>query len=321
MIEIDGATGESGGQIIRTAMTLSAITKKPVHIFNIRAGRPNPGLQAQHLTACKAVRNICRGTLSHAEVGSTELTFEPGEIVGGKYEFDIGTAGSVTLVAQTLLPILLFANKASDITIIGGTHVIKSPGYDYFERVFLKAINKMNVKATAKIRKVGFYPKGGGEILLEVEPSKPKGVLEWERDDHVEVIIRLAGLDNGIAIREKKIFVQNDIEHVHIYQDDALSAGNAITAWHGHCGSYSLGERGKRAEDVAQECLNELDNEREGDVDRHLADQLLLYAALADGETRYRTSEITEHTKTNAEIIRKFIDRKIEIKENQIIVG
>ncbi|MDO8553205.1 MAG: RNA 3'-terminal phosphate cyclase, partial [Candidatus Micrarchaeota archaeon] len=225
MIEIDGATGESGGQIIRTAMTLSAITKKPVHIFNIRAGRPNPGLQAQHLTAVKAVRNICRGTLTHAEVGSTELTFEPGEIIGGKYEFNIGTAGAVTLVAQTVLPILLFAKKASEVTIIGGTHVIKSPGYDYFEKVFLKAINKMNVIAKSQIKKIGFYPKGGGEIVLEVEPSTPTAITNWTHEDknHVEVIIRLAGLDKSIAVREKKIFVQNDIEHVHIYENDSLS--------------------------------------------------------------------------------------------------
>lgn len=114
IILIDGSHGEGGGQIIRTALTLSAITQKPVSITNIRANRSNPGLQPQHLTACKAVRNVCRGTLSHAEVGSTELTFEPGPIVGGKYEFDIGTAGSVTLVAQTLIPILIGASKRAN---------------------------------------------------------------------------------------------------------------------------------------------------------------------------------------------------------------
>lgn len=321
MIEIDGATGESGGQIIRTAMTLSAITQKPVHIFNIRAGRPNPGLQAQHLTAVKAVRNICRGTLSHAEVGSTELTFEPGEIVGGKYEFNIGTAGSVTLVAQTVLPVLLFASKTSEIKIIGGTHVIKSPGYDYFENIFLKAMNKIGVKATAKLDKTGFYPKGGGEITMQVEPSKPIAISKWERDEHVEVIIRLAGLPTGIAIREKKIFVQNNIEHIHVYEDQALSLGNAITAWRGHIGSYALGEKGKRAEEVAQECINELDIGKQIDVDKHLADQLLIYAALAEGETVYETSEITEHTRTNAGIIGKFIDKKIDITDNLINVS
>ena len=292
-------------------------------MFNIRAGRPNPGLQAQHLTAVKAVRNICRGTLTHAEVGSTELTFEPGEIIGGKYEFNIGTAGSVTLVAQTVLPILLFANKPSEVTVIGGTHVIKSPGYDYFEKVFLNAVNKMSVKATAKLKKVGFYPKGGGEIVLEVEHSVPTAVTNWTHEDdrHVEVIVRLSGLDKSIAIREKKIFVQNEIEHVHIYEGDSLSVGNAITAWRGYVGAYVPGEKGKRAEDVAQEALNELHIGKDIDVDKHLADQLLIYAALAEGKTEYKTSEITEHTKTNAEIIMKFLDRKIELNEATISIS
>src|SRR3989338_8509896 len=155
MIEIDGSHGEGGGQVIRTAMSLSAITKKPVRIFNIRAGRPNPGLQAQHLTAAKAMRNVCRGTSEHAELQSSELIFHPGEIVGGRYEFNIGTAGSVTLVAQTLLPILLFAKKESKIKIIGGTHVIRSPSYDYFEKIFLPAITRFGVEANAKIIKPG----------------------------------------------------------------------------------------------------------------------------------------------------------------------
>src|SRR3989338_8277796 len=147
MIEIDGSHGEGGGQVIRTAMSLSAITKKPVRIFNIRAGRPNPGLQAQHLTAAKAMRNVCRGTSEHAELQSSELVFHPGEIVGGRYDFNIGTAGSVTLVAQTLIPILLFAEKKSELSITCGTHVIRSPSSDYFEKVFLPAIGNMDVHA------------------------------------------------------------------------------------------------------------------------------------------------------------------------------
>jgi len=317
MIEIDGSYGEAGGQIIRTSLTLSAITQKPVRITNIRAGRPNPGLQPQHLMSCKAVRNVCRGTLSHCEIGSTELDFEPGPIVGGKYDFDIGTAGSVTLVAQTILPILFKAAKPSSLKITGGTHVMKSPSADYFERVFVPAIGEMGAKMTTKLVRIGYYPRGGGVLGLEVAPSSLAGIVVWPHDEQIRAIIRYSGLPEGVAIREKKIFVQNGIERdIFIRQDEALSIGNAVTAWKGLIGSYSLGEKGKRAETVAQEALDAIKIEK-GDVDKHLADQLLIYGALAEGKTSYQTSEITEHLKTNAYIISHFVDRKIGLdKEN-----
>jgi RNA 3'-phosphate cyclase len=261
------------------------------------------------------VRNVCRGTLSHAEVGSTELTFEPGPIVGGRYEFDIGTAGSVTLVAQTLIPILVGASKESELKIIGGTHVMKSPGYDYFENVFIPAIRLFGADAGCRMLKTGFYPRGGGEIEVNVKPSRLHGCVSWPRDEAVKVLIRLAGLPVGIAVREKKIFVQNGIEDVRMREDEALSVGNAVTAWKGFRGAYSLGERGKRAETVAQEALDALDVER-WDVDLHLADQLLLYAALGEGATEYRTSSLSGHLRTNAYIISRFLERKIERGED-----
>ena len=313
MIEIDGSYGEGGGQIIRTSLTLSAITQKPVRITKIRAGRPNPGLQPQHLMACKSVRNICRGKLEHAEIGSTELDFEPGPILGGKYEFDIGTAGSVTLVAQTILPILLKATKPSEIRITGGTHVMKSPSADYFERVFMSAISGMGAKIKTRLVRVGFYPRGGGVLELDVAPSSLTGLTVWPREEQIRAIIRSSGLPDAVAIREKKIFVQNGIERdIFIRKDDALSIGNAVTAWKGLNGSYSLGEKGKLAETVAREALDAIKSEK-GDVDRHLADQLLIYGALAEGKTSYETSGITEHLRTNAYIISHFVDRKIAL--------
>ncbi len=321
LIEIDGDYLEGGGQIIRTSMSLAAITKKPIHIFNIRAKRPNPGLQAQHLTACKAVRNICRGTLEQAEIGSQELIFKPGEIIGGKYEFNIGTAGSVCLVAQTVLPILFHAEKPSTIRIIGGTHVMKSPSYDYFENVFLPAIKVMGAKINSRILKSGYYPRGGGDVELETEPSKFRGKIDWEKEEIIKVIIRISNLPMGIAIREKKIFVQSEIEKVKIYEEMG-DIGNALLAWQDYRGICVLGEKGKRAEQVAQEALNELKKEHASNVDKHLADQLLLYAALADNQTSFKTSEITDHFRTNAEIIKKFLDKKIEVKElNTVVIG
>ncbi len=319
MIEVDGAIGEAGGQIIRTALTLSAITKKQVRIFNIRANRPNPGLQAQHLTACKAVRNVCRGTLEGAELQSKELTFTPGEIIGGKYEFNIGTAGSTTLVAQTLIPILLFAEKKSELIIIGGTHVMKSPSYDYFEKVFLPAINLMGARVSSKLIQSGYYPRGGGRIIIEVEPSKLNGVEKWIEEHDVHVIIRLSNLPFHIGLREKKVFVQNSIEDVDIIEEKALDAGNALLVWKGSNGVYNIGEKGKRAETVAEEALAQLKQEN-CDVDRHLADQLLIYTVLAQNKSSFKTSEITEHFRTNREVLLKFINRKIEVDNNQVSI-
>jgi RNA 3'-terminal phosphate cyclase (ATP) len=320
LIEIDGSYGEGGGQVIRTAMTLSSITQNPVRITSIRANRPNPGLQPQHLTACRAVRSVCRGTLSGAEIGSRELSFEPGPIVGGKHEFDIGTAGSATLVAQTLMPILLSASKGSVLRIKGGTHVMKSPGYDYFENVFLPAIRMFGVDAGCRLLKTGFYPRGGGEIEVSVEPSSLHGCASWPHEEGARVLIRLGGLPEHIAVREKKVFVQNSIEDVHVRRDETLSPGNAVTAWKGFRGAYALGEKGKRAEAVAQEALDAL-NAENGDVDSHLADQLLIYAALAEGQTAYGTSAFSGHLRTNAYVISRFLDRKIGLEGGRVVVG
>ncbi len=319
IVEIDGSYGEGGGQVIRTSLTLSAITGKPLRIKNIRANRPNPGLQPQHLMACKAVRSICRGTLTGAELGSASLSFEPGPIVGGRYDFDIGTAGSVTLVAQTIIPLLLKASKSSRIRITGGTHVMKSPGFDYFENVFLPALSRFGARTGARMLRPGYYPRGGGEIELDVEPSQLSGCSTWDRGGSTKVLIRLSGLPESIAVREKKIFVQNGIEDVRIRQDESLSLGNAVTAWRESRGAYVLGEKGKRAEAVAQEAYDALGSETE-DVDMHLADQLLIYAALAEGGSAYRTSVVSDHLRTNLYVISRFIGREMGVSGGLVSV-
>lgn len=320
MITIDGSYGEGGGQIIRTSLTLSAITGKAVKITDIRANRKPPGLKMQHLTAVKAVRNICRGTLEGAEVGSRTLVFEPGKIVGGRYDFNIGTAGCVTLVAQTILPILLIADKKSEVRIRGGTHVLKSPGYDYFENVFIPAIKHMGAKVESRMLKPGYYPKGGGEIELLVEPSKLKGTESWPSEEHVKALIRVANLPLSIAMREKKVLLENNIEDVAIREEKTFSPGNAVTLWKGLKGSYVIGEKGKRAEVVAKEAVDELAAET-GDLDKHLADQMLIYGVLAEGKTGFRTSEITNHFRTNAYIISHFVERKIEHSDNEVSIS
>ncbi len=313
MVTIDGSHGEGGGQIIRTSLTLSAITGKTLEIIDIRANRKPPGLKMQHLTAVKAVRNICRGGLEGAEVGSRRLVFKPGKIVGGKYDFNIGTAGCITLVAQTILPILLIADKKSEVRITGGTHVMKSPSYDYFENVFLPAITLMGAKVESRMLRPGYYPKGGGEIELKVEPSKLKGREKWPKEEHIKAVIRIANLPLSIAMREKKVLLEHEIEDVSIKEEKAFSPGNAVTLWQGLRGSYVVGERGKRAEVVAKEAVDNLFAEKE-DLDKHLADQILVYSVLAEGKTGFKTSEITSHFKTNSDIISHFVERKISHK-------
>lgn len=308
--------------MVRTALILSALTNTPVRIFNIRAKRDKPGLRPQHLAAAKAVRSIARGTLEGAEENSRELSYTPSGIVGGKYEFNIGTAGSTILVAQAVLPLLLSASKPSEVKIIGGTHNPKAPTYDYFERVFLPAIKNMGCEAESEMLRAGYYPAGGGEIRLKVKPSRPKPTAHWPREPEsaTQVVISLANLPMPIAIREKKIFVQENIEKVYVREEKCLSPGNAILAWRGFVGCCVLGEKGKRAEAVGGECLQGLRAEGDVDVDHRLADQLLIYAAMA-GKTSYKTSRISSHTATSINIIEKFLGKKFSVEGTTIRVG
>lgn len=320
MIEIDGSHGEGGGQVVRTALSLSALANTPVRIFNIRAKRGKPGLRPQHLAAAKAVRSIARGILEGAEEDSHELTYAPSGIVGGKYEFNIGTAGSSILVAQTILPLLLSASKPSEIKITGGTHNPGAPTYDYFERVFLPAIRHMGCEIESEMLRAGYYPTGGGEIRLRVKPSLPKPTDYWTRVPFpkTQAIISLANLPMQIAIREKKIFYHNDLK-VYVREEKCSGQGNSMLAYRGFVGFQAIGEKGKPSEKVGEECFNGVRDEGDVDVDHRLADQLLIYAAMA-GKTSYKTSRISGHTATSINIIGKFLQSKFSIDGTTIKV-
>lgn len=319
LVEVDGSYGEGGGQILRTALALASITQKKVKIKNIRANRTQPGLKNQHLTVARAIRKICRGELEGDSLGSTELTFKPGPIIGGRYEFNIGTAGSITLLFQAILPVLLFASKPSEITAIGGTHVKKSPTWEYFENVFLRSLDYMGVEASGKLLRPGYYPEGGGKAQIFATPSMPKKTEFWPSEKHVRAVIRIANLPTHIAVREKKIFFEHGFEDVSIIEDKISNHGNAVTVWRGFVGGSSVGEKGKRAEEVAKEALEDV-LKNNADVDRHLADQLMLYGVLANG-MRCRTTNITEHARTNAYIIKMFVENEIKLEGNEIYVG
>jgi len=319
MLEIDGSIGEGGGQIVRTSLTLSALTGTPIIIRNIRAGRNPPGLKPQHTTAAKAVRSICRGTLEGAEVGSTTLGYTPGKIYGGKYEFNIGTAGSVILLAQTILPILFSASKPSKIEILGGTDVPKAPTYDYFERVFVPALSLFGLKLKCTLDKAGYFPRGGGRITLEVNPGTAQPVSYWPRESHLRAVIALTGLPVGIAMREKKILLTNNIEEVYIRERKALDPGNSLLLYRGLVGASVLGKKGLRAEEVSRVAIASLEEEGDVDVDHLLADQLLIYAALA-GKTSFKTSRVSKHTETNMHNIEKFLGKHFSADGSMIKV-
>lgn len=318
-IHLDGSFGEGGGQIIRTAMSLSALTQQSISIDNIRSKRKKSGLQPQHLAACLAVQTICNGTLE-AELNSQSLMFHPGKVVAGNYEFDIGTAGSVILVAQTIIPVLLMQSQPSIVRIIGGTHVLKSPSYDYFAKVFLPAIKKFDAQVSARMIKSGYYPVGGGVIEVEIIPSVLKGVTNWQENFfEPQALINLSKLDQRIALREAQVLQQYGINQINFFEEEAFSPGNSVFIWRGYNGSYVVGEKGKLAEIVAQEAIDFFQHQN-ANVDSHLADQLLIYACLAKGSSHYTTSEITEHLITNKAVLEQFISRRIVLANNKISV-
>lgn len=319
-LNIDGSFGEGGGQILRSSLTLSAITQKPICIKNIRIHRSRPGLQPQHLTACLTTNQLCQGEIQGTTLGSTFLTFQPREIQGGIYSFNIGTAGSLILLAQTLIPICLFAKKPTQLRLTGGTHVTRSPNYDYFEKVFLPAIKKLGAPVSTKLIKIGYYPKGGGLIELDITPEKLHGCCKWDQKKDIHAIIRLSkNLPLHIAERERDVLLQHKIKNINICIDESFSSGNTLTIWSGFKGACVLGKKGKPAEEVAEEAV-QLFKQEQADIDHYLADQLLIYAALAEGKTYFSTSYISEHLRTQLFILPKFISKKFQVENNTISV-
>jgi len=333
-IIIDGSEGEGGGQVLRTSLSLSAITGKPVRIENVRGRRKKPGLFRQHLTAFKAAAEICDAKMEGAELGSSEIAFHPGAIKGGDYEFSIGSAGATNLVAQTLLPILAHADKPSELKITGGTHAKWAPTFDFLDQAFLPQFRKMGGRTSAEIEAYGFYPAGGGAIRLAVKPTTETHALALEdRGERVSerVVAIVANLKRGIAERELNTLLkamnlkpeQGEIIHV-----DGPGSGNAVSLFLEHENVtevfIGLGEHGTRAEAVAKGVAQQARNyipAKDGTgqistaVGEHLGDQLLLPMALFKGGV-FTTTDISQHTRTNIDIIKRFLD--IEVNMTQL---
>jgi RNA 3'-phosphate cyclase len=343
MIEIDGSFGEGGGQIIRSAVSLSCISKKPVRIINIRANRPNPGLNYQHVVAIKSVVELCKADVEGLNKGSSEVVFYPHVIKGGKYHLDILTAGSTTLVLQACLLPSLFADDKTEFTITGGTDVKWSPPVDYFRFVFAPLLHKMGGEVSIVLGRRGHYPKGGGEITVRVKPVEQlKPLTLEERGDikSIKGIAHVSNLPNKIAERMKntallKLIGSKDVnvslEHYPKEKDPAYGVGTGIVLWANYentvLGGNGLGEKGVPAERVGQIACEALLTEMnsKATLDVHAADQFLPYMALALGESVFLVREITNHAKTNMWLIEKFLDVKFEVKEedglNEVIVA
>ena len=316
MIHLDGSYGEGGGQILRSALALSLITRQPFRIERIRARRSTPGLLRQHLTAVLAAARVGSAKVDGARERSTELTFEPQTLLGGHYTFDIGSAGSTTLVLQTILVPLLIASEPSTIELEGGTHNPGSPTFDFLTRSFLPLVQRMGAKVDVALERAGFFPMGGGRILVTIEPARELGALELlERGalnaKRARAIV--ANLPLDIAHRELAVIDWKDAQAQTV---NAYGPGNALTleAESEHVTEVvtGFGKRGVRAEQVARYAKEEMDRYLDSDAatGEHLADQLLLPMAVGGGGA-FTTVHATEHTKTNAEVIQKFVSARV----------
>ncbi len=318
MITIDGSAGEGGGQILRTALSLSAITGTPFALEKIRARRRRPGLQRQHLTCVTAAAKIAQAKLRGAELGSSALTFEPGEIRGGAYDFAIGTAGSTILVFQTVLPILLRADTPSSIKLSGGTHNPMAPTFDYLERAFLPQLKRMGADVDVSLHRAGFYPAGGGSWLAGIRPATTLLPLKIENAGEVRmrrVIADVANLPFEIAQREarKSTAMLSWPEDAAIPRTIKADGPGNVLSIEIACENVTeiftgFGERGTSAEAILALTVKEARAylDAKAPVGPHLADQLLLPLALA-GSGSFVTMQPTEHTSTNIAVIEKFL--------------
>jgi len=333
MLRIDGSVGEGGGQIIRTAIALAAITGKAVEITNIRANRPNPGLAAQHLHAVRAVERISGGSTEGLALRSTRLAFTPGKLTGFEGAIDIGTAGSITLLLQCLVPAALFADRTTKVRIRGGTDVRWSPPLEFYTHVFLPALRELGCELQLELKRRGYYPKGGGLVDLTVTPARRlKGrVLQTsEPAGAVKGVSHSCGLPAHVVARQARAAT-------HVLKDAGYAAailtepeergtwttGSGITLWAGYKSGSALGERGKRAELVGEEAARSIliELQAPSTVDVHLADQLVPYLALATGTSELRVREMTKHLETNLYITQQFLEVNFTVENEETAEG
>lgn len=331
-IHIDGSQGEGGGQILRSSLALSLVTGKAFTIENIRAKRQRPGLLRQHLTSLEAAMEVGRCHTQDARIGATKLTFEPNGIKGGQHEFAVGTAGSATLVFQTVLPALMLAKEPSTLKLQGGTHNPMAPPFDFLQQAFLPLVNRLGPKVEAKLIRCGFYPAGGGEFHVEITPVKKLGTLTLLqrgaiRSHNARVLV--ARLPEHVAERERDTILERtgwkESEVLIEKLNNTHGPGNVLML---HVESEHVtemftgfGELGVKAEKVASKAVERYREYLVADVPvgEFLADQLLLPLGIAAwqgaGPSEFLTVHLSRHTTTHIEILKKFLDIDIQTEK------
>ena len=329
MIEIDGAMGY--GQVLRTAIALSALLLKPIKIFNIRKGRPKPGLRPQHLTGVKIAGEFCNAEIKGLKIGSMEVEFIPKQLKFENKTIDIGTAGQISLLLQTLTPVLIFADREISLEIKGGTAGLGAPTIEYLKHITFPILSKLGIKKPEiEVIKQGFYPKGGGLVKIKFQPIKELKSVELTKRGKIEKIkgISICGsLPKHIAERQakaaEKLLLQHGFENIEIEvkATHTYSAGTSITLW-AECeksvlGADNIGKKGVRAEIIGEECAKELIKsiESKAALDKYMADQILPFLALAKGKSRIKVEEITHHCKTNMKVCELMLEVKFEVDE------
>lgn len=324
-MELDGSHGEGGGQILRTSLALSMVTGTPVRIRNIRARRSKPGLMRQHLVAVESAARISGARVTGAEIGSQTLSFEPGEVTPGEHRLSIGSAGSTTLVLQTVLPALLCVSEPSLLVLEGGTHNPLAPPFEFLDRTYLPLVNRMGPRVHAELEQPGFYPAGGGRIVVSVEPAPQLAGFELLARGEIrgrQAVALVSRLPRHIAERELDV-----VARVAGWQRSELRVLEVTSPGPGNVLILSVesdaltevfagfGQRGVPAEEVAGGAVEEMRRYLAADVPvgEHLADQLLLLFALA-GSGAYATMPLSGHTATQIDLIPRFLDVSIQVE-------
>jgi RNA 3'-terminal phosphate cyclase (ATP) len=340
MLTIDGSHGEGGGQVLRTSLALSAITGQPVRVDEIRARRRKPGLRPQHLTGVRAVAKICNAKVEGARLNAQSLVFAPRSAPqAGTYTFDVaqaakgGSAGSTSLILQTVLLPLALAEGGSEVTLRGGTHVAWSPPYDYLKRVYLPTLARMGIQAKVHIQKWGWYPVGGGVVRATIvgngkhQPATALTGLDLrERGELLRVrgVSASSNLPKHIRTRQEKAALQalrsNAVNaRLQVVDAPAKGRGTVVFLWvdfeSASAGFTSLGERGKPAERVAEEAAQDLLAylQSKAALERYLADQLVLPMALACSPSQFTAQEVTQHLLTNAWVVNQFLPGRVRV--------
>ena len=345
MIEIDGGERSGSGTIVRDCIGFSVLKRQGLHLKNIRTKRDKPGLRAQHLRAIQACGDICRGSFTGGQVGSKEITFTPGNSIrGGEFRWDIGTAGSTIMLAMTIIPAALFAEGFSKYVITGGLFQDFAPSAFHLQKVLLPILNRMGAKLGLTILRPGYVPQGGGIIEITVQPVQEslKGIDMQVQGN----VVRIEGVALASLLKERKVAermaagcaealegrgysskvkVVNDTTENPAYRTTSVQAGAALAIWaetDHHCliGSDMAGARGRSAEFIgkatAKNLLEDLDSG--ATVDRHLADQLIPFAALAEGWSTFVVPRMTAHVDTRLWLAREILGAETEVKGNSI---